>query len=191
MFFSEHIWRVFFRKYLADCAEPAEVVDEPIREWPAGQVILAPQLAAVRVRVDASAGRQLLDHVPHQSGRDARRVALVQVLRDAPEREAGAEHGEDAVGHIGQAPEQPRGPVIPAPLVVAAVVVDHGRRLRLHHGVAVVLYGAIRLLPLSLSLSHQRLRRLLPSRPHRCNPNSQSPCALLSLSALPSPHNLE
>jgi len=131
---------------LADCAEPAEIMDEPIRQWPTRQVILAPQLPPVRVRVHTSTRRQLLDHVPHDRCRDTRRVALVQMLRNAPEREAGAEHGEDAVGHIGQAPEQPRRPVIAhrcTAAVVVAVVVDDGRRLRLHDGVPVMLDGAV------------------------------------------------
>lgn len=168
---------------LADGAEPAEVMDEPIRQWATGQVVLAPQLAAVRVRVDAPTGRELLDHVPHHRGRDARRVAVVQMLRHSPEREAGAEHGEHAVRHVGQASKQPRRPVVArrgtAAAAAVAVVVDDGRRLRPHDGVRLMLDGAIRLLP--CFLSHERLRRLLRSRPHRrkpaprnSNPNSRS-----------------
>jgi len=62
---------------LADCAEPAEVMDEPIRQRPTRQVILAPQLPAVRVRVDTPTRRQLLNHVPHERGRDTGRVPLI------------------------------------------------------------------------------------------------------------------
>ena len=173
--------------HLADCAEPAEIMNEPIRQRATGQVILVPELAAVGVRVDASAGGELLDDIPHKRCRDARRVAVVQMLGDAAEREAGAEHGEDAVGNIGQAPAQPRRPVVgPAPVVVAGVVVDHGRRLRSHHGVAVVLDGAVRLLP----LAHQRLRRLLRRRPHRCDsqiliPKNPAPTEKIRLSVYP------
>jgi hypothetical protein len=70
---------------LTNCAEPAEVMQEPIREGYVRQVILVPQLPAIRIRVYAAARGQLLNYIPHQGRRNAGCIPVIQMLRHAAE----------------------------------------------------------------------------------------------------------
>lgn len=114
-------------RLLANGAVPAEIVHQKVGQRPAAQVVLAAELLAVGRGVDASAGGELLQHVPDERGGEARGGAVVQALCHPAEGDAGADEGEEAGAGVHEAAAQVGHP-FPAAFLVGRGGVD-GRRV--------------------------------------------------------------